>query len=148
MINLIRREFIVEAPLAAAWQHLAQVEKWPSWARHIKHIKLVPVGELMPQSQGMIYLRNGVRADFRMTEFNLHRNWKWAGPFLWLTVHYDHRFEAVDRRRTRMAFVVDAEGFGVETVGKIFAALYKRNLDRAIPRLVAEMKDKASSTDH
>jgi len=141
MINLIRREFIVEAPLTAAWQHLAQVEKWPSWARHIKHLKLIPAGGLMPQSQGIIYLRNGVRSDFHVTEFNLHRNWKWVGPFLWLTVHYyDHRFESVDRRRTRMGFVVDAEGFGVETIGRIFAAIYSRNLDRAIPRLVAEIK--------
>jgi len=34
MITLLRREFVVEAPLAAAWQHLTQVEKWPNWARH------------------------------------------------------------------------------------------------------------------
>jgi len=38
MILLIHREFIVNARLEVAWQHLARVERWPSWAKHIKHL--------------------------------------------------------------------------------------------------------------
>jgi len=139
MITLLQREFIVEVPLTIAWRHLAQVEKWPSWARHLKHLKLAPGRELTSQSHGMIYLRNGVRSDFRITEFNLHRNWKWVGPFLWLTVHYDHRFEVFEEWRTKITFVVEGEGLGVSTLGKFFAAIYRSHLDKAIPRLVEEM---------
>ena len=35
---------------------------------------------------GSFYLANGVKSDFKMTETNPSRNWKWAGPFLWLMV--------------------------------------------------------------
>ena len=67
-------------------------------------------------------------------------NWKWAGPFLWLQVEYDHRFEAVEGGRTRLTFVVDGAGFGVSVLGRVFARVYNRNLDRAIPNLVGEMQ--------
>jgi hypothetical protein len=30
---LIRREFIVDVPVERAWEHLARVEAWPSWAK-------------------------------------------------------------------------------------------------------------------
>ncbi len=74
-----------------------------------------------------------------MVEFNPERNWKWVGTFLWLTVHYDHRFEALDDRRTRLTWVVAAEGLGVSVLGRVFAAIYNGNLSRAIPRLMAEL---------
>ena len=97
MIELIRRELTVDAPLAAAWHHLAEVEPWPSWAKHINHVELTPKGELTLQSKGTFHLRNGFKSQFRMTEINPSRNWKWVGPFLWLMVHYDHQFEEVGR---------------------------------------------------
>ena len=140
MTTLIRREFVVEAPLAAAWHHLAQVERWPSWARHIKHVELAPKGELTPASKGIFHLANGIKSEFRMTEMNPPHNWKWAGPFLWLTIHYDHRFEALDAQRTRLVWIVQAEGFGASFFGKLFATIYNKNLDRAVPGLIAEMK--------
>jgi hypothetical protein len=40
MIELLRREFIVDLPLEQAWQHLARLGEWPSWAEHIKQIGL------------------------------------------------------------------------------------------------------------
>ena len=73
---------------------------------------------------------------FRVSEFNPYRNWKWVGGFLWLTCHYDHRFEAVGERRTKLTFVIEAERFGKSVIGRGFAKVYSRYLDRAIPRLV------------
>lgn len=78
-----------------------------------------------------------------MTEFNRPENWKWAGPFMNLTVHYDHRFEPLGEDRCRLVWVVDVEGFGAAVLGRIFAAIYKRNLNRAIPLLVAEIDARA-----
>ena len=140
MIELIRREFTVEAPLAAAWHHLAEVEQWPTWATHIDRVELTPKGELTLHSTGTLHLKNGIQSQFRTTEINPLRNWKWAGPILWLMIHYDHQFEAVDRQHTKLTWVVDAEGFGVSVFGRLFAAIYNGNLNKAIPNLIGEMK--------
>jgi Polyketide cyclase / dehydrase and lipid transport len=139
MITLLRREFTVDAPLEVAWRHLARVEQWPSWARYIKRVELTPAGELAPRSTGVIHLRNGVTSAFTVTELHPHRNWKWVGPFLRLTIHYDHRFEELSPRQTRLTWVVDGEGRGVSTFGRLFARIYGRNLDKAIPALIAEL---------
>lgn len=139
MVELLRREFDVAMPIDAAWKSLARVEKWPTWARHIKRIDMTPPGELGPASTGCIRLTNGIKSTFVMSEFNPPRNWKWAGPFLWLTVHYDHRFVVVSPERTRLTWIVEAEGFGVSALGRIFAKVYCRNLDVAIPNLIREM---------
>lgn len=74
-----------------------------------------------------------------MEELNAGRNWKWAGPFLWITVHYDHQFRQAGPEESEIAFVLDGEGFGVGAFGRLFAAIYARNLDRAIPNLVKEL---------
>jgi carbon monoxide dehydrogenase subunit G len=139
MITLLRREFTVDIPLERAWEHLARVEQWPSWAPHIKQLELKPSGELGPQSTGAIHLANGLKPTFRMTEFNPPRSWKWVGRFLWLTVHYDHQFEAPDAGHTKLTWVVQAEGFGAGVLGPLFARVYRGDLDKAIPRLFREM---------
>jgi hypothetical protein len=125
--------------LQRAWDHLARVEQWPSWALHIKKIELQPPGELGPQSSGVIRLTNGITPVFRMTEFNPPRNWKWVSRFLWLTVIYDHRFEALDGEHTKLIWIVEAQGWGAGILGRLFARIYRRNLERAIPLLIREM---------
>lgn len=141
-----KREFVVKVPLKRAWKHLAEIERWPSWARHIKRIELRPPGALGAQSSGVIHLRNGVRSTFRMVEFDPPWRWRWTGPFLWLTVGYDHRFEPVDANSTRLVWTVAVSGLGANTLGRLFAWIYQRNLDRAIPRLIAEMKQSSVAT--
>ena len=139
MTGLIRREFIVNTPLRQAWVHLSRIESWPSWAKHIRRVELVPAGTLTAESEGRIHLRNGIRSTFRMVELNPDRNWKWAGQLLWLTIHYDHQFEAVDSRRTRLIWFVTADGAGESILGRLFTRIYERNLNTAIPALMAEM---------
>jgi len=139
MICLIDREFIVDVPLDRAWDHLARIEAWPSWAQHIKRIELRPAGGLGPQSTGVIHLGVGLTATFQVTEFNPPQNWAWVAPFLWLKVIYDHRFEALDADRTKLVFLVQAIGFGARVLGPVFAWIYRRDLERAIPALIREM---------
>jgi hypothetical protein len=140
VIRLLERRFRVKGPLARAWTHLERVESWPTWAAHIRRVDLLPPGPLSEASSGTIVLRNGIRSTFRMEELHPGASWKWAGPFLWLTVHYDHRFAAVGPRETEIAFLLDAEGPGSGVFGRLFAAIYARNLDRAIPRLVEQIE--------
>ncbi len=52
MTTLIRREFFVNAPLEAAWGHVARVADWPSWAKHIKRIDLDAPGGITADSTG------------------------------------------------------------------------------------------------
>ncbi len=139
MIALLRREFTVDVPLEKAWQHLARVEQWPSWAKHIKQVHVRPPGELGPQSTGVIHLSNGIKSAFTMTEFHPHRNWKWVGRFLSLTVHYDHRFEELTPHQTKLTWLIDGTGFGVSVLGRLLARIYRKNLDHAIPLLVEEI---------
>lgn len=136
MVRLLERRFRVQVPLEKAWRHLEKVEDWPSWARHIRRIDLTPTGPLRPDSAGAIILTNGIRSVFRMEELNPGVNWKWAGPFLWITVHYDHQFAQVGQGETEIGFVLDGEGFGAGVFGRLFASIYARNLDRAIPNLI------------
>src|SRR6478672_1792577 len=136
---LIQREFTVDVPLRRAWDHLARIEQWPSRAPHIKRIDLVPPGELGPHSTGVIHLANGMEPAFRMTEFEPPRNWKWVGRFLWLTVIYDHQFEPLDSNQTKLIWVVQAKGFGAGILDRVFARIYRVNLEKAIPLLIAEM---------
>ena len=146
MVTLIHREFTVVVPLQTAWYHLARIEQWPSWARHIKQIDLHPPGELGPTSSGVLHLTNGMKPTFRVTEFNPPRSWKWVGSFLWCTVLYDHRFESLDPEHTKLIFIVEAKGFGASILGRLFAWIYRRNLERAIPLLIAEMENQESGT--
>src|SRR5262249_44782755 len=55
-LTLIQREFTVGIPVQSAWDHLAHLEQWPSWAPHIKKIELQPPGTLGPQSTGVTHL--------------------------------------------------------------------------------------------
>jgi hypothetical protein len=139
MITLLRREFVVELPLEKAWQHLASVEQWPSWARHIKQVEVQPAGELGLGSTGSMVLTNGLKPAWKVTEFNPYRNWKWIGGLLWLTVDYDHRFEALNPTQTKITFALEAKGFGKSVIGRLFARIYSKTLDRAIALLVQEM---------
>jgi hypothetical protein len=79
-----------------------------------------------------------------MVEFNPPHNWKWVGPFLWLRIEYDHRFNAIDELRTRLTWIVRAGGVGVALFGRLFGMIYNRNLNRAVPSLVAEMNARKS----
>ncbi len=140
-VLLIRREFEVSVGAERAWRHLSKVAAWPSWAHHIRSIEVKPTGELGLGSRGHIRLRNGVRSTFEVVEFNPHSNWTWVGPFLWLNVRYDHQFLSLGGERTRPTWVVEADGVGVSILGRLFAAIYRGSMERAIPLLVEEMSN-------
>jgi 8-oxo-dGTP pyrophosphatase MutT (NUDIX family) len=140
VIELVAREFTVGVPLHEAWEHLARVERWPSWAKHIRRVALEPPGLLTEVSAGSFRLAGGARSTFRMEIFEPPKRWQWVGRFLTVRVHYDHRFEPTDSGHTRLIWTVVAEGPGSATLGRVFGAIYARNLDRAIPNLQAELR--------
>ena len=143
MRNYIRREFTVSTALPDAWNHLALIENWTSWAKHIRSIVLKPPGMVTPNSKATLRLTNGIRSTYQVIQFKPLRSWKWEGSLLWLRIEYDHVFEELTADSTRITFVVDAEGFGASVIGRLFAMVYNRNLDAAIPALISEMSDLA-----
>ena len=106
MITILNCEFVVDASIETAWVHLAKIEEWPSWARHIKDVKLSPSGDISHNSVGSLRLTNGIESEFRVTEFQLHQNWKWRGPFLWMRMEYDHRFEPLGDDKTKFTWII------------------------------------------
>jgi hypothetical protein len=142
----IHRSFTVEVPLNVAWSHLTNIEGWPSWARHLKRVELNPPGPLTDRTQGVLRVRQGGKIPFRTTEFRFLRHWTWRGHAYGVEVEYCHRFEAVSEQRTQIIFTVGHRGSGL--MGKIFTALYARNLDKAIPLLIAEMNARSGMRYH
>src|SRR5262249_383943 len=138
--ELVRRVFTVDVGLDDAWRHLAAVEAWPSWAKHIRRVTLDPPGPLTEKSAGAFTLAGGVRSTFRMESFEPPNAWQWVGRFLTVDVHYDHRFRAIDAAHTELEWTVTAGGFGENSVARVFGAIYARNLDRAIPNLQTELR--------
>ena len=67
MITILNREFVVDASVETAWAHLAKIDEWPSWARHIKEGKLSPLGDISHNSVGSFKLTNGIESEFRVT---------------------------------------------------------------------------------
>ena len=69
MKRIVDVRFTVRKSLERAWAHLAELEKWPSWARHIRSVEKSPPGPLSAATAGTIVLANGMTSTFRMTEF-------------------------------------------------------------------------------
>ena len=137
---LIHRSFEVAASRSLVWDRLARPASWPSWARHIRAVDMDPEGLLTATSSGVVRLKNLVRSRFVVTAFVDGEHWLWTGRFLWLRIEYDHVLEAVTPGRTRITFDVSVGGFGSGTLGRFFAWVYRKSLDRAIPNLAHELE--------
>ncbi len=145
MKRLIDESFEAAAPPSLVWDHLAQVDSWPTWARHIKSVVKTPSGPLSIDTQATLRLTNGMTSTFKMIEFAPPLHWKWSGSLLGAQIFYDHVFSEVAPSRTRVRFTVDGSGWQVAILGTVFASIYQRNLRRAIPLLIAEIEALARS---
>jgi hypothetical protein len=52
----------------------------------------------------------------------------------------DHLVTTDEMGRVAITFTVEGAGLGVNTIGRLFARVYARNLDLAIPRLQALLR--------
>jgi hypothetical protein len=140
MKRLLERTFVVEAAAERAWAELLAAEQWPRWAHHLRSVQVSPPGPVGPASSATLRLTNHTTATVRVTEFQDGRRFRWEGSFLWLGLGYDHLVATDEAGRVTITFTVDAAGVGVSTLGGLFAGIYARNLDRAIPRLQALLR--------
>jgi hypothetical protein len=139
MIDAVRRTFRVDRSLSDAWSRFGQVELWPEWAPHIIAVNLSPAGDLGPTSTGDLRIRLFGRSTFRMTVWEPQRRWVWVAAMPGSTVTYEHRFEPDGEAATTFDWVVFVDGPVAFLVRPLFAAIYGRYVDRAIPRLKSWM---------
>ena len=131
----VQRSFDVAVPVDEAWRRLADVGRWPEWAPHIGSVVVSPSGPLGPSSSGVLHLRRLGRNTFRMSAWDPPERWEWTGGLPGTRVRYDHRFEASGDESTTMTWTVSLDGPLAWMSRPVFAWIYGRNLDRAIPRL-------------
>lgn len=139
MQRLLQRVFTVEAQPAPAWEKLIHAEQWPSWARHLRRVDLDPPGPVGPNTTAILRLRNGTSAKVRITDFVPGRSFRWEGMLMWTRLGHDHRVDVDEAGDTTIEFLVDGAGARLFTIGRLLAWGYARSLDRAIPRLQAEL---------
>jgi hypothetical protein len=140
MKRLLERTFPVEAAAERTWAELIAAEQWPRWAPHLRSVQVTPPGPVGPGSSATLRLKNRTRASVRVTEFEDGRRFRWEGSFLWMDLGYDHVVTTDDTGRVSITFTVEGGGVGVNTIGSLFASIYARQLDRAIPRLQALLR--------
>jgi uncharacterized membrane protein len=138
--RVVDKDFVVRAPSEVAWNHLAKVEQWPSWAKHIRSVVTSPPGPLSSNSRATLRLSNAVKTTFQMIEFDPPRHWKWVGSFLGSQILYDHIFSQTDPGQTTVRFTVDVGGGPGALLRGIFGRIYRKNLERAVPLLVQEIE--------
>jgi carbon monoxide dehydrogenase subunit G len=138
-VELLRREFHVDAPLTVAWADLADVESWPRWAPHISRVTVDPPGPIGPSSSGALSFRPMGGSRFRVSSYAEGEGWEWVGRVLWLSIRYDHGFEPV-AGGTRLTWTVSQDGARRTVLGRLFGSVYARLVDRAIPRLQEQLK--------
>ena len=145
MKRVVDQCFVVRAPLEVSWNHVAEVEKWPTWASHIRSVRKVPPGPLSSSSRGTLRLANGIAMRFEMIEFERLQHWKWAGRLFGSQILYDHVFSQVEPGQTAIRFTVDITGRLGVLIGGIFGRIYRKNLERAVPLLVRQIEAAARS---
>jgi hypothetical protein len=114
-----RREIVVNVPREVAWEHFSRPRAWSSWMRSGAPTEVTPSDVVGPDTVAKF----GDSFEFRMTEFAPPDHWMWSSRLGWLTVDYDHRFEPIGDRQTRMVFHQTVTGFGNDIAATLLGAL-------------------------
>ena len=131
----VERAFDVDVGRITAWSRLSEVARWPEWAPHITKVGLSPDGPLGPSSTGTLTIRRLGRNAFCMTAWEPPERWEWTGGLPGVRIVYDHRFAERRVDVTTLTWTVALAGPLGWLIRPMFARVYGRNLDRAIPSL-------------
>lgn len=131
----VDRSVEVEAPLEQAWHQLADGAVAP-----------VSDGELGPTSRGALHIERLGRNSFRMSAWQPPTRWEWVGGLPEGRIYYDHRFRVSGPGINTIAVVGRLARTHVTLTRGVFARVYGRKLDLAIPRLLEWLRATASRT--
>jgi carbon monoxide dehydrogenase subunit G len=142
MREVLREEVTVDRSEQTAWDHLSALERWPSWAGHIKSMDPTPPGELTASTSVKLHMSNGMKTAMTVTEYDPPHRWVWEGRSMGTVTRFEHRFEPLGEGRTRIWFLAWVSGPLAGPGGWWFGRAMKRNLARAFPKLKAEIESR------
>ena len=117
-VTAFRRSIMVNVPREIAWDHFSRPKQWSSWLESGAPTEVTPSDVVGPDTVA----RFGNSFEFRMTSFDPHDHWMWSGQAGWLALDYDHIFEPMGARQTRMVFHMTVTGFGNDLVALVIGA--------------------------
>lgn len=135
-VTAFRREIVVNVPRDVAWEHFSRPRQWESWLGSGAPTEVGPGDVIGPDTVASF----GSAVTFRMAEFDRPNHWMWSTRMLWFTSRYDHRFEAITDRQTRMVFHMTVTGFGSDLFARTLgAATAAGGHQEALQRLADEI---------
>lgn len=95
----------IDAPAAAVWRVLTDLDQWPQWGPTVRAATLDRAGEgpLLAGSTGTVTTLAGVDLPFEITELIEGRSWSWRVAGVPAT---SHAVEALGDERCRAGFGV------------------------------------------
>ena len=117
-VTAFRREIVVNVPREVAWEHFSRPRAWQSWLGSGAPTEVGPGDVVGPETVASF----GSAVTFRMAEFDPPNHWMWSSRMLWFTSRYDHVFEQITDRQTRMVFHMTITGFGNDLFARVLGA--------------------------
>ena len=143
-VTVFRREIQVNVPRDVAWEHFSRPMEWRSWLGDGGTPTAVTPSEVVGPDT---VARFGDSFAFRMTEFAPPDHWMWSAQAAWLTLDYDHAFEPITDRETRMIFHMTMTGFGSDLFARVLGAVTSAGGHaEALQRLADEMNRPPAAT--
>ena len=132
-----RREIVVNVPPRIAWDYFSRPKQWVSWLGEAAAPTTVgPTDVLGPDSTASF----AGNFTFHMKTFQPYQHWMWAAPLGPMTIEYDHTFEPINDRQTRIVFHQSVRGFGNDAMAALLGAITAAGGHQAaLNRLAAEI---------
>jgi hypothetical protein len=135
-VTAFRREIVVNVPREVAWDHFSRPRAWESWLGSGAPTEVGPGDVIGPETVASF----GSTVTFRMAEFDPPNHWMWATRMLWFTSRYDHAFQRITERQTRMVFHMTITGFGSDAFARVLGvATAAGGHQEALQRLADEI---------
>jgi hypothetical protein len=131
-----RREIVANVSRDVAWDHFSRPKQWSSWLGAGAPTEVTPSDVVGPDTVAKF----GGSFTFRMSQFKPTEHWMWTARLGWLTIDYDHTFERISDRQTRMVFRQTVTGFGNDLLAVVIrGATAASGHQAALNRLADEM---------
>jgi hypothetical protein len=135
--TVFRRQIVVNVAPQVAWDHFSRPKEWVSWLGEANGPTHLGPSDVIGPETTATFAGN---FEFHMTSFEPPRHWMWSAKLGSVTIDYDHIFEAVSDRQTRMVFEQTATGFGNDVMARLLGVLTSLSGHQAaLDRLAAEI---------
>jgi uncharacterized membrane protein len=122
------RSVHIDVAPEVVWRVWADVERWPEWTASMRKITRLEEGPLALDSSARVQANAPPTADWRVTEFEDGRFFKWEAQMTGAHAVGTHLVEAEGAgTKATMTFALEG-GLLVTLLSPVFAAMARRNL--------------------